>query len=134
VSGFPSGALSAALAWLRGISVAIDQGRKPTGVAAGAGWAVLDPFYIPRPTKPLEGGTVDAQAIYQITTFGYVSQQAELLLERLDERMLAADLDVPGVTIWKVDSDDTQPVNRDDAVQPPLFWRSARYRIFLTTS
>jgi hypothetical protein len=27
VSGFPSGALSAALAWLRGISVAIDQGR-----------------------------------------------------------------------------------------------------------
>jgi len=71
---------------------------------------------------------------YQVTTVGETPDQARLLSDRLRGVMEAASLTVSGYTVGPIRRDVTGLVERDDDVQPPVWFCGDIFEIFVAPS
>lgn len=109
----------------------VGRAHAPAGVPAGAGWAVVYPL-----TGGLADGTMDnpnddASVLYQITSVGRTAEQAEWVMDTSRVAILSGTYALNDRKVLLVTVDMFGGVERDDDVQPPLFYAKDRYR-FLT--
>lgn len=71
----------------------------------------------------------DIQIPIQLTAVGTGPEQATAYADAARAALLGAVLIVPGRSVWPAWQTGSQPVRRDDTVQPPLWIATAQYMI-----
>ena len=94
-------------------------------------YAVLWPLFAVDFDGNLKAQDLDAWWNYQVTSVGDTREQAQGLADELQATIKAA-YTVTGYVVGPVEIADVLPVERDDAVQPPVFYQSCTVRIFVT--
>ena len=96
-------------------------------------YAVLWPLFIADLDGPLGAPDVDGWQHYQLTCVGDTREQSEGLADEL-RVTVKADYTVPGFLTKPLLLEDVVPTERDDDVQPPVFYQSFTFRVFVTPS
>lgn len=95
-------------------------------------YSVVYPLFVAELDGPMNDTTADGWWEYQVTAVGQTREQAEGLAEAIEPLILATTFTVSGYVLGPVVRSDTIPVERDDDVQPPLFYQTKMYRIWVT--
>lgn len=114
-------------------SAGLNVGRAvaPSDIPAGAGWAVVYPLTGGLSSGTLDNPNDDASVLYQITSVGRNAEQAEWVMDTVRWAILGANYTLNDRTVVLVGIDMFGGVERDDDVQPPLFYAKDRFR-FMT--
>lgn len=83
---------------------------------------------------PLDEPEEDFESIFQVTCVGASQTMAEWVSDRVRVALMTVPIVVPGRTVVRVRTDMSGGIQRDDDVQPPLFYMADRYRIVTTES
>lgn len=79
--------------------------------------------------------TADGWYDFQVTACGETREQAQALADLLEPIMLAWDYDVvPAYSVQACERSEILPVERDDDVQPPIFYQTQMFQVFVTPS
>lgn len=95
-------------------------------------YAVLYPLYVGGRDGPDSDWQADGWYEYQVTSVGDTRMQAEGLADELRVRLLASTLTVNGFATGPINLSDDVGVERDDDVQPPIYYTIQMYSIFAT--
>lgn len=79
---------------------------------------------------PLGDRFADITIPIQLTAVGTGPEQASAYADAARKALLTASLTVTGRAVWPAWQTGSQPVQRDDTVQPPLWIATAQYSIF----
>lgn len=120
---------TALLAALRAAHSRVGDAAAPSDLTLP--YAVLYPFGVGPLSGPVSDSHADADSTVQLTCIGSTREQAEWLADKLRPTALGP-LTVTGRKVMQSLLETSQPVRRDDDVQPPLFVAVDQYR-FLTT-
>jgi len=96
-------------------------------------YAVLWSLFVAEIDGPLNDSDADGWQHYQLTCVGDSRQSAQGLADELQVTVKAA-YSVAGSVAGPVLIDAVLPVERDDDVQPPVYYQSFTFRIFITPS
>lgn len=116
---------AAVIAALEAADLAVGLGQKPEG--AGTKYAVLSTFGDVEPSSVSEpyGAFIWTG---QLMCVGQGPEQAEWVSDRA-RSVLLGPLSITGRTWISVSHEPGPPLQRDEDVNPPLFWLSETYRI-----
>ena len=112
-----------------------------TSKAVGDGQAPADitrPYSVlyPLDDTDRDGDMIDTQRTswfdFQVTVVGDTREQAEWLADDLRDSMLAADLTPSGFRMYPFERVVTNQTERDDDIQPPVFYTIFIVRGFVT--
>lgn len=94
-------------------------------------YGVLWPLFVAEFDGPLGAPDVDGWWNYQLTCVGDTREQAQGLADEL-RPLIGVPYTVAGFVAKPTIVEDVLPVERDDGVQPPVFYQSFTFRIFVT--
>ena len=114
----------------RSTSRLVGDGQAPA--AATRPFAVVYPLYVSERDGPMDDDTADGWWQYQVTSAGDTREQAQGLSDELETAILGYTLTVSGYVIGPTKRAERLPIERDDDVQPPLFYQSITFSIFVT--
>lgn len=120
----------------RGVQAALDAAGIRNGVGSRQGLAL--PCTVLYPAPPGLGGPLgDRFADGEHTVFlhhvGVGAEQVERQADLAAAALLGSDITVEGRTVMQVRRETAQPVQRDDNVDPPLFYAVDQYVLSTTT-
>ena len=108
----------------------IGDGQAPASSSRPFG--VVYALYVAERDGPMSDDTADGWWQYQVTAVGDTREQAEGLADELEAAILGATLTASGYVVGPVKRADRFPLERDDDVQPPLFYQTITFSIFVT--
>lgn len=116
-----------------------DGEAPPAGGWSGAkgqsryyGYAVVHPLIGGSTDGPIDAPDDDAQPTYQINCVGATRAHAEEVGDAVRDVLLAASLTVSGRVVQRVSVEFLGGSQRDDTVQPAVWFTSDRFRVFTT--
>lgn len=99
----------------------------PLSTTQFVAYAVLYPGMTGPTDGPASGDSFDAPQSWQVTYVGSSAEQADDIRDDCRGALLGAVLTVTGRACWPVELADSQPVRRDDDVDPPLYYAADRF-------
>jgi hypothetical protein len=121
---------NAVLAAARSTGRTIGDAQAPAASARPFG--VVYPLYVAERDGTLADSTADGWWQYQVTAVGDTREQAQGLADELEVAILQSTLTVNGYLVGPILRAERMPVERDDDVQPPLFYQTITFSIFVT--
>ena len=97
-------------------------------------YAVVYPLFVTDREGPLGDFQADGWYEYQVTSVGDTRMQAEWMNDRTTGKLLAAGLSTTGFATGPVKMTNDVGVERDDDVQPPIYYSIQMFQIFVTPS
>ena len=95
-------------------------------------FGVVYSLYVAERDGPMSDDTADGWWQYQVTSVGDTREQAQGLADELEAAILRTSLSATGYVVGPVKRAERFPVERDDDVQPPLFYQTVTFSIFVT--
>lgn len=125
----------------RPVTAALKQALADAGltVAEGTGKGLTAPFTVLYPSSPDLDGPIgdryaDADHAVMMHHVGTGPEQAEFQADKAAAVLLQPGLEVAGRTVMYVTREDSQPVQRDDDLDPPLYFITDTYVVATTPS
>ena len=97
-------------------------------------YAVLYPLFVTDRDGPQSDDTADGWYEFQVTSVGDTRMQAEWMRDRTTAAMKAGSFPVTGFATGPVKPTNDVGVERDDDVQPPIYYSHQLLQIFVTPS
>lgn len=97
-------------------------------------YSVVYPLFTADLDGPLSDVTADGWYQYQVTCVGETREQAQGLADATEPALEAYAYTVANYAIGPAQLNDRLPVDRDDGVQPPLFYQTLVFQYFVTPS
>lgn len=126
----------AVIAVLEGAGLVVGDAAPPTVPYGGLTAEEFIKYVIVYPLGGFtDGGLVEpheqATLTWQVTCVGFLREQAEWLVNRVNTLLVGIHLTVTGRTVGPVEPDLVAAgARRDDDVKPPVFFATPRYRAF----
>jgi hypothetical protein len=92
----------------------------------------LYPLYVADRDGPLNADQADGWYEHQVTSVGDTREQAQGLSDELTALVLSASLTVTGYTVGPTKLTTDVGVERDDDVEPPIYYTIQMFTTFLT--
>ena len=105
------------------------------GQSTFVGYVVVHPVSGGVLDGTIDAPNIDADPLYQLSTFGATREQCENIADLCRAEMVTkAALTVAGRSVLQVDQDMLDGARRDDDIQPATWMGVGRYRIFTTST